>query len=55
MPKFLTYQRPAPIARQSWNNAPGRKAKGPRKAPEPQKPQTPGLALPPLEQLTRKQ
>lgn len=34
MPKFMTYQRPAPINKQSWGGKPGH-AYGPlRKAPE---------------------
>ena len=53
MPKFITYQRPAPIAKQNWNHAPDRKANAPRKAPEP-KPQATAITLPALEQLIRK-
>ena len=52
MPKFMTYQRPAPVSKQSWNHAPDRKAELPRKAPEQQKPVP--APLPPLEQLLRK-
>ena len=53
MPKFMTYQRPAPVSKQSWNHAPGRKADLPRKAPEQQQKPVP-TPLPPLEQLLRK-
>jgi len=53
MPKFMTYQRPAPVSKQSWNHAPDRKSDVPRKPPEQQKPVT--TPLPPLEQLLRKQ
>jgi hypothetical protein len=53
MPKFMTYQRPAPVSKQSWNHAPDRKAEIPKKAPEQQKPQGAG-ALPALDQLLRK-
>ena len=53
MPKFLTYQRPAPVTKQSWNHAPDRKAELPRKAPEKDKPVT--APLPPPDQLLRKQ
>jgi hypothetical protein len=53
MPKFLTYQRPTPVSKQSWNHAPDRKADVPRRAPEQQKPKG-TLALPPLDQLLRK-
>lgn len=54
MPKFITYQRPAPVTRQNWNHAPDRKADVPRKAPEQQKTETPTLSLAALEQLLRK-
>jgi hypothetical protein len=54
MPKFLTYQRPAPVSRQNWNHAPDRKASAPRKAPEQQKSPAPAIAVPALEQLIRK-
>jgi hypothetical protein len=53
MPKFLTYQRPTPVTKQSWNHAPDRKADVRRKAPEKEKSVT--APLPPLEQLLRKQ
>ena len=54
MPKFMTYQRPAPVLKQNWNHAPDRKAEIPRKAPEQHKQSAPA-ALPPLDQLLRKQ
>jgi hypothetical protein len=52
MPKFMTYQRPAPVSRQNWNLAPDRKAEKPRKAPE-KKSEGPTLSLAALEQLLR--
>lgn len=55
MPKLITYQRPAPVSKQTWNHAPDRKANVPRKAPEQQKVQTPTLSLPALEQLLRRE
>lgn len=55
MPKFLTYQRPAPISKQGWNHAPDRKAAVPRKAPEQQKPATPSIVLPTLDELIRRE
>ena len=54
MPKFLTYQRPAPVAKQNWNHAPDRKANAPRRTPAPEKAAMPTIALPALEQLIRK-
>ena len=54
MPKFMTYQRPAAVNRQSWNHAPDRKIDKPLKAPEPRKPLESTLTLPELEQLLRK-
>lgn len=49
MPKFMTYQRPAPVNKQSWNGRPTanphqpvRRSTGPA-APEPHR-----LVLPPL-------
>lgn len=54
MPKFMTYQRPAPVSKQNWNHAPDRKAGAPRKSPEQQKGAAPAVALPALEQLIRK-
>lgn len=54
MPKFMTYQRPAPVAKQNWNHAPDRKATLPRKAPEEQKSATPAIVVPALEQLLRR-
>jgi len=55
MPKFMTYQRPAPVSKQNWNHAPGRKATEiPRKAPGQQKPAA-TAAMPPLEHILRKQ
>lgn len=54
MPKFMTYQRPAPVSKQNWNHAPDRKADVPRKAPEPAKAEPVTLPLPALEQLLRK-
>ena len=54
MPKFMTYQRPAAVSRQNWNNAPDRKANKPLKMPVPQKPQASTVTLPALEQLLRK-
>jgi hypothetical protein len=53
MPKFMTYQRPAPVSKQNWNHAPDRKAGVPRKAPEKEKSSGPTLSLPALEQLLR--
>jgi hypothetical protein len=53
MPKFMTYQRPAPVSKQNWNHAPDRKAGIPRKSPEQQKASTQAIALPALEQLIR--
>jgi hypothetical protein len=54
MPKFKTYQRPAPVSKQNWNRAPDRKADGPRKPPEQHEPGD-TVKLPPLDQLLRKQ
>ena len=54
MPKFITYQRPAPVSKQNWNHAPGRKAEIPLKAPRQPKAETHTLTLPELEQLLRK-
>ena len=54
MPKFMTYQRPAPVTKQNWNHAPDRKADIPKKAPDPHK-QVAAVILPPLDQLLRKQ
>ena len=54
MPKFMTYQRPAPVSKQNWNHAPDRKAAIPKKAPESHDKPT-ALALPPLDQLLRKE
>ena len=54
MPKFLTYQRPAPVSKQNWNHAPARKPDVPRKVPEQPKAEMPTLSLPELEQLLRK-
>jgi|JI10StandDraft_1071094.scaffolds.fasta_scaffold32640_5 hypothetical protein len=53
MPKFMTYQRPAPISKQNWNAASDRKATAPRKAPEATRP-APAIVLPALGQLIRK-
>ena len=53
MPKFLTYQRPAPVAKQNWNHAPDRRAKVPTKAPKESAPPT--IVAPALEQLIRKE
>jgi hypothetical protein len=53
MPKFMTYQRPAPVSKQNWNHAPDRKANAPRKAPA-QKDGAHAIVLPALEQLIRK-
>ena len=53
MPKFMTYQRPAPVSKQSWNHAPDRKADVPRKPPEQHKLKG-AVTLPPLDQLLRK-
>lgn len=40
MPKFMTYQRPTPVNKQSWSGKPGH-AYGPiRKAPQPELPKT---------------
>jgi hypothetical protein len=55
MPKFMTYQRPAPVTKQNWNHAPARKAELPRKAPEQQQKLPATMATPPLDQLLRKQ
>lgn len=52
MPKFMTYQRPAPVSKQNWNHAPDRKTAPGRKMPEPKPASTP--ALPPLDQLLKK-
>jgi hypothetical protein len=53
MPKFLTYQRPAPVAKQNWNHAPDRKAQLPVKPSAKDKLASPP-ALPPLDQLLGK-
>jgi hypothetical protein len=53
MPKFLTYQRPAPVDKGNWNATPGRKAQLPVRAPARDKP-APLPALPPLDQLLGK-
>lgn len=55
MPKLVTYRRPAPVSKQSWNHAPDRKTNVPRRAPGQDKPAVPSIALPPLDQLVRKQ
>ncbi len=48
MPKFLTYQRPAPVNKQSWGGKPGH-AYGPtRKPAKVVKSDTAELKLPPL-------
>jgi hypothetical protein len=54
MPKLITYQRPAPVSKQNWNHAPGRKADAPRKAPGTEKPETPMPSPLLLQQLLRK-
>jgi hypothetical protein len=54
MPKFMTYQRPAPVSRQNWNHAPGHKTETPRKPLEQPKAATHTLSLPKLEQPPRK-
>jgi hypothetical protein len=55
MPKLLTYRRPAPVSKLSWNHTPESKANLPRKAPAQPKPVTlPAITLPPLEQLLGK-
>ena len=54
MPKFMTYQRPAPVNRGNWNATPGRKPVLPIKAPQQaKKVEAPTLSLPELEQLLR--
>lgn len=53
MPKFMTYQRPAPVSKQNWNHAPDRKTDVPRKAPEQQKPAGTTITVPVLERLLR--
>jgi hypothetical protein len=53
MPKFMTYQRPAPVSKQNWNHAPDRKASVPLKVPQQEKGTT-SAPLPPLDQLLRK-
>ena len=50
MPKFITYQRPAPVNKQQWNGAPKSKQL-PRKGPA----QKPGPVLPGLEALLKKE
>jgi len=48
MPKFMTYQRPAPVNKTSWTGRPGGNAYQPIRrpaahpAPEPHKPTLPG-------------
>jgi hypothetical protein len=54
MPKFLTYQRPAPIKKGNWNTAPDRKAPLPLKAPDATRPATQPALPPPLDQLLGK-
>jgi hypothetical protein len=54
MPKFITYQRPAPISKRNWNHAPNPKKDVPRKAPEQPRAATHTLSLPEFEQILRK-
>ena len=53
MPKFMTYQRPAPVTKQNWNHAPDRKVDMPPKAPAQPKSEGPLLSLAALEQLLK--
>ena len=50
MPKFITYQRPAPVNKQNWNGGP-KQPPLPRRAPATDKP---APALPSLETLLKK-
>jgi len=54
MPKFMTYKRPAPVNKQVWNHAPGRKAEVPRKASVTTAADMPPLSPFVLQQLLRK-
>lgn len=51
MPKFITYQRPAPVNKQNWNSTPKRQQPLPRKAPVET---VPIVALPSLDALLKK-
>jgi hypothetical protein len=51
MPKFITYQRPAPVNKQNWNGAPKQQSPLPRKAPIEAKP---AVALPGLDTLLKR-
>ena len=54
MPKFLTYQRPAPVNKQAWLGKPGQ-AYGPVRKPKVvAKEEIPALKLPPLPPLSDK-
>ena len=53
MPKFLTYQRPAPVSKTNWNGAPKQQPALPRKESVQAKP-PPQPTLPPLDELLRK-
>jgi hypothetical protein len=54
MPKFLTYQRPAPVKKDHWNGASQKPAPLPRKVPVQAKP-TGQIELPSLDKIIRKQ
>ena len=53
MPKFLTYQRPAPVKKDHWNGAPSKKAARPVRPPVQPKPGA-QIELPSLDQIIHK-
>ncbi len=54
MPKFLTYQRPAPVSRTNWNGTPAKRKAPLRKTPDAPVPQA-KIALPALDSIIRKE
>lgn len=53
MPKFLSYQRPAPVNKGNWNGAPKLKASTPPKAQPAARPEVPAV-LPKLNEIVGK-
>lgn len=49
MPKFMTYQRPAPVNRQSWSGKAGQGSAPARKTPQAEVPKAPPSSMHQLE------